>query len=439
MPKVELSIDAQYLAGSWGPFEGIRELIQNAKDADTEFGARMEVSHYKRGDQLRISNQGAVLSYEALLMGHTSKASRPDLIGKWGEGLKVGILALLREGYQIKIRTGSEVWVPAIERSEKFQAEVLVFDIRTGRKHQDRTRVEVSPVGGEDWAEWQASFLFLCPPKKKDSIQTTRGELLRAPEHKGGLYVKGILVERCPTMQYGYNFFDLEVDRDRRLVSSSDKEYHCSEIWNEALNREPALASDLYELLEEGRQEVAGLGWWCHSMVLETTQNLFLSKYGEKALPVQSLADSARLEHLGYRGIVVPRVLQRVLSRTLGNTEQRIAQLVEAARQRYSWQDLDATERANLGRAISLVRPHKEVSLQTLEIVDFEDECLEGQCDATGTIKLGKHILASAERTLRVLIHEVAHLNGAQDGDKSHVHAIEMLWSALFHQSSLSH
>src|SRR5580704_127817 len=138
--KIELSINVEYLK-KWDAFSGIRELIQNGMDAQTQFGAKLDVSHYN--DTLRIENAGTTLPHEALLLGTTTKANDPKAIGHWGEGLKLGILALIRKGHPVKIRSGSEVWTPSIERSSKFDADVLVFDIKNGAAEKDRVRVEV--------------------------------------------------------------------------------------------------------------------------------------------------------------------------------------------------------------------------------------------------------------------------------------------------------
>lgn len=136
--KIELSIKTDYLP-KWGVFEGIRELIQNGRDAEIEFNAPLTVRHHD--NTLVIETTGKTLPHEALLFGFTTKTDKGELIGKFGEGLKLGVLALVRAGYETKIRSGSEIWTPRIERSERFDADVLVFHIEKGRKEKDRIQV----------------------------------------------------------------------------------------------------------------------------------------------------------------------------------------------------------------------------------------------------------------------------------------------------------
>lgn len=104
MAKIELSITTTYCP-DWSSWEGIRELIQNARDAEVQHGATMSVVHRPDTRTLVITNEGVTLSREALLFGNTSKVGRSDMIGHFGEGMKVGILALLRVGGGVVIRT----------------------------------------------------------------------------------------------------------------------------------------------------------------------------------------------------------------------------------------------------------------------------------------------------------------------------------------------
>ena len=113
------------------------------------------------------------------------------MIGKFGEGLKLGVLALVRAGHPVRIRSGSEVWVPSIERSEKFQADVLVFEIEKGRAEKDRVSIEIGKITAGEWAEFKKCFLFLSKPLKDDAIATEYGTLLMTAEYAGKLFVKG--------------------------------------------------------------------------------------------------------------------------------------------------------------------------------------------------------------------------------------------------------
>ena len=124
--KIPLSIEADYLP-EWGAWEGIRELVQNGKDAEVQLDAPLKVTH--KNQTLVIENEGASMERRALLFGSTTKTGRDDLIGKFGEGLKLGMLALVRAGRPVKIRVGGEVWIPTIEKSNGCNANGLVSPV----------------------------------------------------------------------------------------------------------------------------------------------------------------------------------------------------------------------------------------------------------------------------------------------------------------------
>ncbi len=73
MARIVLTIDPNYRP-KWKFWEGVRELIQNAKDADEFEGMKMHVKHLPQTDKLVISNENCSLSMHLLLLlGATSK------------------------------------------------------------------------------------------------------------------------------------------------------------------------------------------------------------------------------------------------------------------------------------------------------------------------------------------------------------------------------
>jgi len=122
--RIELSINTKYMP-AWGLWEGVRELIQNAKDGETQLSAKMTVEHDAATDTLTITNEGATLPHEALLLGHTTKLGDKNTIGQFGEGLKIGLLAIVRAGHAVAIRNGGESWTPVMIQSPAFGVEVL--------------------------------------------------------------------------------------------------------------------------------------------------------------------------------------------------------------------------------------------------------------------------------------------------------------------------
>jgi len=431
--KFELTIKTTYMP-EWGIWEGLRELAQNGRDAEVEFDAPLTVRHRKESMILVIENEGCTLPYEALLLGHTSKTSRPDLIGKFGEGLKLGILALVRAGCEIKIRSGSEVWVPSIQRSEKFKADVLTFDIQKGREPKNRVAIEVANVSEEAWQALQDKLLFLRGSIKDDEmVRTTNGALLLGERFRGKVYVKGIYVATDTRLSYGYDFVDADIDRDRRMLSKYDLNYRTQTVWREALARRPDLVESFGKLLDQEAADVEGIDDYNASYLPEEAKKAlvltFKTRHGEDALPVQSLSDSAEIEHLGKKGVITPKALRSVLEKELGNVAVNKLKLREEQVRSYGWHELDAVEKGHLQAAIALVAQVESVTLDDVDVTDFRDEGIRGMFK-DGRLQLAKKILMDRDMTLRVLVHEVAHRMGG-DGEKGHVSNIERIWSGI--------
>lgn len=431
--KIELTIKTDYLP-SWGAWEGVRELVQNGRDAEVEHSAPLTVRHRKESDTLVIENEGCTLPHEALLLGHSSKTDRADLIGKFGEGLKLGVLALVRAGHPVKIRSGSEVWVPSIQRSEQFKANVLVFDIQKGRKPENRVAVEIGNVGADEWEKMKGLFLFLRGTVGDEEVVSTYcGSLLLAERFHGKVFVKGIWVSNDPRLSFGYDFKDADLDRDRRMLSKYDLNYRTGVVWREALGTRPDLVRDFGRLLEKEGADVEGIDEWSAGYLPSDAKAAlaadFRARHGENALPVGNLSESAEIEHLGKKGIIVPKSLRAVLEKELGSVAANKGKLREEVTHTYGWHDLDPTERENLRAAIGLVNGVEPVTLESVDVTDFRDSGIEGMFK-DGRILVAKRALGNRRLTLEVVVHEVAHRAGG-DGEMGHVRNIERIWSGI--------
>ena len=428
--KLELTIKVDYLP-KWGVFEGIRELVQNGRDAQVEFGAPLQVLLLIEKDgvgTLVIENDGTTLEHEALLLGHTSKTGRGDCIGKFGEGLKLGVLALVRAGHAVKIRSGDEVWVPAIERSERFKANVLTFDVQKGRANKNRVRVEVANIADADWKEMKKCFLFLGDPG--DLVRGKAGALLLDPEKKGRIFVKGIFVANEPKLAYGYDFAEADLDRDRRMVASWELPSLCRQVWQETLAQRPGLVAPFYGLLVEQTPDASGVATWnADKFPAKELALCFAAEHGEGSVPVKDLAESRDLAHLGQVGVVVNEGLGAVLAKVLGTASQIKERLHNEVTASHGWHELDQAESVCLEQTIELVERVRKVSLGDIDLVTFRSSALQGMYK-DGRILLAKKLLGDRNLTLKVLVHEVAHRYGG-DGEKDHVAEIEEIWSEI--------
>jgi hypothetical protein len=432
MPKIQLTIKTSYLPG-WSLYEGLRELIQNARDAEIEHNAPLTVDWVN--DTLRIENEGTTLPTKALLLGHTTKLGNSDMIGKFGEGLKLGILALVRDGYSVKIRNGSEVWEPKIETSDVFDGEeILSFHIQGGREDKNRIRIEVKGVSQQTWLDYRQRFLFLNPPSETECIKTSYGTLLLGPKYVGKIFIKGIFVQNARDVTFGYDLYNADLDRDRKMVESWSLHYTTRQVFAAALNKNPDLFNKFYQLLDENQAEAKNLDsnstYIFNEKTLELTMQEFFARHGQDAIPVANLDQSRAVEHLGKRGVVVSTALGAVLQTQLGTLDAQLKSLNNEVSERHSWTDLTSEEQNNLADAILSVSEVESVTLGDVDVVSFRSKTLLGQY-TDGRILLSRKALASHEDTLATVIHEVAHRKG-EDAEYSHIRELERIWTGVY-------
>ena len=226
---VPLSLTETYCP-SWGTWEGVRELVQNAHDGALEGGGHSWrrtpdgsfACHADSGkicatiahanDRLVLVNHAVGLTRKALLLGASQKADSTLAIGQFGEGMKVGALALLREGRQVEMATRGELWrwcrredaafgvrVLTVEVSERADAAgILLLDgdadaddpakaaAPPADAAEDDTVVVVGPISTAEWATYATRFLFLTPAT--DAFRSVElGELLLDESLRGQL------------------------------------------------------------------------------------------------------------------------------------------------------------------------------------------------------------------------------------------------------------
>lgn len=431
MAKIWTTLAASYLNGRWGAWEFVREMIQNGRDAEVEHGAKLTVE-WKNGT-LRIENAGCTLPIKALLQGYTTKTGKAELIGKFGEGFSLGLVAGLREGFDIKIRNGSEVWVPTAERSEQFGEDVLVMNVSTGREYQNRVRVEIGGFTKEAWDVMKDMFLFL-PRGDVSKVETHAGTLLLGAEHKGQVFVKGIFVQSAPDALYGYDFTEVELDRDRKMIESYNLRYQAKEVLLAAIGKQHSLFDMFYRALSStgSAMEVRDVGRYdiIPKDAKEYVAARFYEDHGSSAMPVKNLAESKDVEHYGKKGVVVPVPLANVLAAKIGDFDSVKAALAKEVVKTYSWSELSVDDREVLDEVLSLVDQVEKLSASDVSVVDFRSSDLLGQFSSDGRVLIAKKCIGNFEDCLATVVHEVAHREGG-DGDHSHIARVEQIWKGV--------
>ena len=429
--QTNIAKDYALTAGFNSAWAGIREILQNALDGHDK-GHYMRIEHGKARDRsgawaLKISNEGVALTRDALVLGFSTKRDDPNARGQHGEGLVVGINALLNFDHEVWIRTGTESW-NFMHVSNESGLEVLVADIRQQVKKSGDFIVEIKGVTPEEWESYKERILFFGD-KSDRRVSLERGTILLDPKYKNNLFVKGIYVCQLPDK---YNFgYDLNIalNRDREVADPWLLQSTVKNILMEATEKNLFKVEEVLSVLEneacgESRAfEYAyfdGYNGNFHKLIAEN----FIEKYGGSAIPVTSIGDSQRVEHFGKKGITVSKAVKNIIEKHAGKLDDIISQSALNVKARYGWCDLDQEEKNNVTKAFGLVLSvEKWLSLDHLNIVDFAGETIKGSAEIKGgeikQINLARKILKNKADLLLTLVHEVAHKYGG-DGDNEH-------------------
>lgn len=248
--KIKLSITSDYCP-DWASKEGVRELLQNWLDARTP---DCSIEHDPSNNVLVLRNVGQTITpADVGLIGKTSKAGDASARGQFGEGLKIGILALVRSGHGVRIDSGNDTYSAALEHADEFDDEVLCFTKSPTGHHKSGVEVRVTAVTETMWRTFRQDFLDLRDPAPRVH-PTPSGEVLLDPEEKGRVYVKGIFVRHYDDLTHGYNFTGpkVKVDRDRRLVDDVDLGWEVSRMHSQMLKDGQITPEAYLEDLESG-------------------------------------------------------------------------------------------------------------------------------------------------------------------------------------------
>jgi len=347
---ISLSLTANY-APSWGVWEGLRETVQNwhdgvlevAGDASVEFipdgndcftvrsqGGECGHLRYHAGERtLVLANRGIRLGRQVLLLGFSQKAKRSDVIGAFGEGLKVGTLALLRRGVAVTLATNDELWDFQLAIDKHFGEKVLTVAVHArptdfstnsgdfgqcdmlagaGDGHPNSLRLALQDLGlddtataiqglrPEEWHELSSRFLFLHPPS--NAVATEQGRLLLDDRLKHQFFVRGIWINEDTSLAAGVDFANLRLDRDRAAVlKHSEIEHQMSSMWVRAIHLQPELLPRYFGVLssEEKTSDVAFAELYCDEDMASSVAAWFVQQHGDVVPIAAKDATSAKM------------------------------------------------------------------------------------------------------------------------------------------------
>lgn len=357
MARISLTIDKNYCA-NWGLFEGVREMIQNAKDAD-EDGYEMMIHHFPRTNRLEIINRGVYVDPAKLLILGKSDKRPGEKRGQFGEGFVLGCIALVRQGFEVRFQNGELSWGITFENPDDNHPlagnELLTFKSRKVTPERD-FRIEIEGITKEIWSELRKFFLFIDVPKEDETISVSRGKVLLGAHHKGAVFARGIFVRKFDDLSCGYDLNHLELDRDRRFVDEWSLHWQLGELWKEACEASPDAANNrVYDFVKASAPEAKCFKYTADERLVNGVKKKFFDEYGEDAIPVMSVAEAREIEEMGGKPAIVTDGLKELLVRGGLSLENKRAELESQVVQRHEPSDLELAEMAVLARLLRTV------------------------------------------------------------------------------------
>jgi hypothetical protein len=437
MTTIELSVDPQYVQ-SWGRWEALRELLQNGLDA-RDRGHALSVSRGAGARKtVRITNYGTVLERKTLLLGGTDKRGDEAQRGQFGEGYKLALLVLARQGVEVQVRTGDEMWTAHIEPSVTFGgADCLKIKVRKCEKYEAKVEVLVHDISDEEWATI-ASRVFAVEVHGRAlpaHISVGGSRILTDPAYAGQLYARGLYVGLLPgsAFRFGYDLAKLTLDRDRKMAEWWSLRAEVQSVLERAVTTHALTPEEVFDLLSSDHTEASLLeSYYEYSSntdaLTDAMTAVFRARHGDAA-PVLSVTDSLNAVHFGVRAVVVGKTLYHVLRRSCESVEtakQRRGLEVERV---FSLDDLDEDERRNLEWALALIA---RVGSYSLSVVHFIGGAIDATWSREHGIRFARRLLADRIALMATLIHEVAHARAeADDGTRAHTASIEHIAATI--------
>ena len=293
--KINMFLTEDYIP-QWGFKEGLREFIQNQHDGiineiskeenliikrigekyknfdnpedfdkflnfeffDKNNNEKLgEILYDEKKRLLTITNKGEIILRNLYLGSKKEKNNNNEIIGQFGEGMKLGILSLLRKDKKVNIISSNNNFYFELcgGNFEKDDTKILFCNLSKYHRNDMKNKVKViiSNITKNEWNDEIFKFLWLLDMEKfniylSEEYGKKIGEVLAEPIFENKLYCKGIYVQNIQILKKdkadevkskkipGFNVYDLKLDRDRNFVQNTyDMKKKLGKIWMNAL------------------------------------------------------------------------------------------------------------------------------------------------------------------------------------------------------------
>ncbi|MDP3064130.1 MAG: hypothetical protein Q8O40_13110, partial [Chloroflexota bacterium] len=206
----------------WGEWEAIRDIVQNALDETEAYSWGVDAQG------LWIRDTGKGIGVANFLLGPPVLKSA-HARGRFGEGMKIAALALLRKGYRVKVETaGREVWLLFLRVKLDSMADQLAALWRPNG-HAGGTVFRIIGYFGDSFADRFAvniprdQILHQGPSPLTQPVQRFN-QLIASPP--GRIYARDIYMRDIKS-PFSYNLWGFDLAPDRHGAKNE------SDLWTD--------------------------------------------------------------------------------------------------------------------------------------------------------------------------------------------------------------
>lgn len=440
MAAKKFDLNIEKILEDWEVYHAIREIISNAIDEQILTKTK-DIEIFKDGGNWHVRDYGRGLKYEHLTQKENEeKLKNPNVIGKFGIGLKDALATFDRKGIKVYIK--SRHGDITLEKSEKHGFEDVITLHANIAVPSDKNFVGTGFVlaGASDDDISRAKDLFLRFSGEKAIEKTSYGEVLEKKCTVARIYINGVRVAEEENFLFSYNITALNsairkaLNRERTNVGRTGYSERVKSILISCQSKGVAerLVDDLKNYQSgEIHEELKWIDVQERAVkILNATSKVVFLTPGQM-ISETMMVDEAK--SAGYEIVTIPENLQdRIKGQAdiSGNPIRELGQFFKEYRDSFEFMfverdDLTTVEREVFDKTdgiLSLVggKPShvKQIVVsETMrkELGSFSEA--EGVWEpGHGRIVVKRSVLKSLENYAGTLLHELAHArSGATD------------------------
>ncbi len=226
--------------GSIYTINGINQYLEydlKKKDEDKIYG---KIRYNKDKKELSISNEGELSLADFLLGGSKEELNNPDIIGIFGEGMKLAILALCRLEKKVTIFSSDKLYSFRIKEDLHFiknSQPQKCLHCRIGKNNNSemngKVTVIIENINENEWGNEIKNYLWLLGQdidifSSLDKNNKEVGQIIFEDYLENKIFVKGIYIQEIEEKKKdenkkenlpGFNA-NLKLDRDRNCIQN---------------------------------------------------------------------------------------------------------------------------------------------------------------------------------------------------------------------------